>query len=204
MVAPCVDGAATELDRKRTVPVCAGEGALVQDVQCPVPVGFLCRDADPVLDKPLSQVDCLSAPGGIFFRFYGGCDRERGGQGLQELAADPADFGRHVQEHSLPVRPVRGVVALPRGSAIELPDPGGVKVGRVDCADAIGEDHVQGLQRPLHKVAALVIVLEVDPIQEMRSISGVCQDRRRPPAFPAEIGRNLGRPDQCRLVLLVG
>src|SRR5690606_3349265 len=96
MMAPGMDRPAAELNRKGAVPVCAGEGALVQDEQRPILVGFLHRDANSVLDKPLSQVDCLSAPGGIFFRFCGWRDRERGGQVFQELAADQGNLGRHV------------------------------------------------------------------------------------------------------------
>ena len=127
-----MDRPAAELDRKCAVPVCAGEGALVQDVQRPILVGFLCRDADPVLDQPGSEVDCLSAPGGIFFTFCSRRGRERSGQALQELAADQAGLGRHLQEDALPVRPVLGVVALARGGAVELPDPGGVEVGGIN------------------------------------------------------------------------
>ena len=57
-----MDRPASELDCKGAVPVGAGEGALVQDEERPVQVGFLCRDAEAVLDQPILEIDSFFRP----------------------------------------------------------------------------------------------------------------------------------------------
>jgi len=56
-MAPGVDGASRELDRKCPVPVGTREWAPVKDKERPALAGFLLRDPEAMAGEPSTQID---------------------------------------------------------------------------------------------------------------------------------------------------
>ncbi len=74
---------------------------------------------------------------------------------------------------------IGGGIPFPGDGAVELPDPGCIRDSGVDGAGAIVETLCKGSEAPLDEIPAGLIVCEVDPVEEVGTVPGVCPDRLR-------------------------
>ncbi|OPX73480.1 MAG: hypothetical protein A4E39_01042 [Methanoregulaceae archaeon PtaB.Bin152] len=199
VVAAGEHGAAYELDGERPVMVCGGERALLQGIQgAAVPRAFR-PDADAVPGEPGTEVECPLFLSVRCLPF----GRNRSCKLLQECRRHDLQFTRSREHLGDTVRAVPGVVPLSRCRAVELPDPGGVEIRRVDAACRVREEQVQHFKAPFHQVTARVIVREIDPVEEVSPVARVREDRGRPPLLVAKKPGDLLGPDECCLVLAI-
>ncbi|OPX63568.1 MAG: hypothetical protein A4E33_01630 [Methanoregula sp. PtaB.Bin085] len=191
---------ARELDGERPVVVCGRERALLQGIQGPAVPGTFRPDADAVPGEPGTEVEgavllCVRC------QPFGG---NRPCELLQECRRYDLQNARSREHPGHPVRAVPGVVPLSRCRAVELPDPGGVEIRRVDAAYRVREEQVQHFEAPLHQVPACVIVREIDPVEKMRTVARVREDWGRPSLLVAKKPGDHFCPDKGCPVLAIG
>ncbi len=168
------DGAVCKLDGECTVVVGRRERALREDVEGAALVGSCAPDGDTVAREPRGEVDAVPAPLLWLERVLPG---EETREVLQALQGNHTDLARHGKQLRSPVRPLRGVVALPRCGPVEFPDPGGVVVRGIDSHGLVREEGVQGREDSFHERGRGFVVWKVDPVQQVGAVARVRPDR---------------------------
>jgi hypothetical protein len=119
---------------------------------------------------------------------------------LQPVPRDDIDLTGYGEQLRPPVRPLRGVVALPGQRPVEFPDPGGIVVRGVDGDGLVREEDVQRSEAAFDERGGCLIVFEVNPIEEVGAVAGVGPDGRREPLL-GEVGRDpLRGIERCRVL----
>ena len=197
------DGTVCKLDRERPVLVGRRERAFVEDVEGAALVRPRAPDGDAVVEEPGGEVDA----GAVAVRslpFRGLFPGEERREMLQILLGHHADLVWDGEDLRPPVRPLRGVVALPGERTVKFPDPGGVVVRGVDGHGLVREEGVEGRKRTLHDLRCRLVVREIHPVEEVGAVARVGPDRLRESLLREVCGDPLRSGEGGRVLVVRG